>query len=219
MPKLNLDSLQPGTVTDVSPQVKNPERVSVFIDGEFAFGLSGVVALEAGLKKGKELDVGDQRGLLQKEEVARAKEYVMMLVSRQPRTRAEIERKLREKEYSSDAGDAAIGVLERLGYLDDRAFAEAFVRERHETKGHGPMRLRADMRKKGLDSDFIDAVLSDLDDNALRQSAREHARSRWEALSGEADPRKRLKKTMDYVARRGFSWEVIREVCEGLDER
>lgn len=188
----------------------------MFINGEFAFGLSGVVALEAGLKKGRELDVEDQRGLLQKEEVAWAKEYVMMLVSRQPRTRAEIERKLREKEYSSDAGDAAIGVLERLGYLDDRAFAEAFVQERLATKGHGPFRLRADMRKKGLASELIDTVLADLDDDALRESAREHARSRWEALSGERDSLKRLKKTMDYVARRGFSWEVIREACEGL---
>ena len=59
-------NLRDGTITRVARQQRDPERVSVFIDGAFAFGLTLDLAVEAGLRKGRTLTVDEQAVLLAK---------------------------------------------------------------------------------------------------------------------------------------------------------
>ena len=46
-------TLEGGTVTEMKSQVRDPERVSVFIDGKFSFGISLEIALTEGVRVGR----------------------------------------------------------------------------------------------------------------------------------------------------------------------
>lgn len=212
----DLADLREGTVTSVQAQKKDPERVSVFLDDAFAFGLAADVAVAEGLRKGRRLTPEDQLALLQKEEVIRARQAALDYVSRGGKTTTEVRRSLARRGFSEGAVEDAIEKMEGYGYLDDAAYASAFVRGRSASRGHGPQRLRADLIKKGVSRDAIDRALEELDADALADSARQLAAQRWRALSGEEDLRKRKKKTTDFLLRRGFSFDQVREALDAV---
>lgn len=215
----DLSAIRPGTLTRIVRQKRNPDRVSLFIDGEFAFGLAAELVLEAGLQKGKNFPVEVQRDLLVKQRSVSAREKALRLLALRPQTTEEIRRKLRRKDIADDVIEEAVAALKRLNYLDDAAYARQFVQERFEAKGHGPARLRSDLIKRGVPRRDIDQALESLRADEIRRAARKHGEARWRALAGENDPRRRLKKTMDYLARRGFSYGLIRDVTDGLAEK
>ena len=206
-----------GTITRVAQQKHDPERVSVFIDDEFAFGLTLDLAAREGLKKGMPLSIEAQQALLAQEKDFRARAVALNYVGYQARTVEEVRRKLRGKGYGADITDDAIQHLTDYGYLDDEAYAKAYVESRFSGSGHGPRRLRADLTKRGVDRAIVDRVMSEaFEDDELRDFALQAARKRWAALERETDFRKRKKKVLDFLVRRGFDYGLAREVVEGL---
>lgn len=73
-----------GTITALTTQVKNPDRVSVFLDGAFACGLALEVA--AGLRVGQTITATDLAALEHREEVHHARERAVALLARRPRS-------------------------------------------------------------------------------------------------------------------------------------
>src|SRR5690606_856036 len=144
-------SLRDGTITRVVTQKRDAERVSVFIDGQFAFGLALDLALEAGLRKGKTLTVAEQEALLAKEQTHRARAAALAYLTAGARAAAEVRRTLREKGCADDAVEDAVAHREGYGSLDDAAYARASVRDRFGGRGHGPQRLRGDLLQRGVD--------------------------------------------------------------------
>ncbi len=209
--------LADGTITRIAQQKRDPDRVSVFIDDEFAFGLSMDLAIQEGLKSGLFLSVEEQQALLEKQEEGRARVIALNYVSYQARTVEEVRRKLREKGYENDIIDDAIEYLNEFGYLDDEAYARAYVRSKFSGSGYGPRRLSTDLTKRGVDRSVVDNVLSDaFEDDELKEAALQKGRKRWAALDRETDPRKRRKKVMDFLVRRGFDYALASEVVERL---
>ena len=214
----DLSDLAEGTITSVRAQQKDPDRVSVFLDESFAFGLAADVAVAEGLKKGQVLTPERQLALLIKEEVVRARQAALEYLSRGSKTATEVRRSLSRRGFSDAAAEDALAKMEDYGYLDDAAYAVAFAKSRSASGGHGPQRIRADLLKKGVSRDAIDRALEDLDRDGLADSARALADKRWRALSGEDDLRKRKKKTTDYLLRRGFSYDQVREAVDAASQ-
>jgi len=209
--------LRAGTVTAVQTQQRDAERVSVFVDGAFAFGLALEVAVRAGVRKGVLLSVAEQEALLAEEEAFRARRAALDLIAHRAQTEGEIRRKLARKGFSEAAAEGAVERMRDLGYLDDEAYARAYVRGKHAGSGHGPQRLRADLLRRGVKPATIDAALAEeVADDALLETALEHGRRRWLRLASEPDPRKRQKRLSDFLARRGYGYDVIREVLEAV---
>jgi len=208
-----------GTVTRVAQQMRDPERVSVFIDDEFAFGLTLDLAAREGLKKGIPLSIEAQQALLDQEKDFHARAVALNYVGYQARTVEEVRRKLREKGYGADITDDVVQRLADNGYLDDEAYAKAYVESRFSGSGHGPRRLSADLIKRGVDRGIVERAVSEaFDDDELRDAALQQGRKRWAALERETDLRKRKKRVMDFLARRGFDYGLAREIVEGLVE-
>jgi regulatory protein len=210
--------LRAGTVTAVEPQQRDPERVSVFVDGAFAFGLALEVALRAGVRKGVALSVAEQEAVLAQEEAFRARRAALDLIARRAQTEGEIRRKLARRGFSEAAAEGAVDRMRDLGYLDDAAYARAYVRGKHAGSGHGPQRLRADLLRRGVAPALIDAALEkEVAPDTLLETALDHGRRRWARLASESDPHKRRKKLSDFLARRGYGFDVIREVVETVE--
>ena len=209
--------LADGTVTRVAQQKKDPERASVYIDEKFAFGLSVDLVIEAGLRKGATLTADEQRALLVRQEVYAAKASALAGLSHRARTSKEVRDALTRKGFDEAIAEDTVADLERLGLVDDDAYARQFVTSRFQARGYGPARLRQDLIKKGVPRAAIDAALDALTEaEDMGDEARQQAEKRWAALASETDDRKRRKKTMDYLVRRGFGFDQARAAVDAV---
>lgn len=211
--------LKDGTVTRVAQQQKDPDRASVFLDDAFAFGLAVDLVVEAGLRKGVHLTADQQRDLLTRQERHAAKASALGGLAHRARTAHEVRQALLDKGFAEPVAEDTVADLERLGLVDDAAYARAFVRGRFAGRGYGPARLRQDLQRKGVDRATIDVALAELEEaEDVGGEARQQAEKKWRALASEEDPRKRKKKTMDYLVRRGFGFDDAREAIDALAE-
>lgn len=210
--------LAPGTITRLVAQTRNPERVSVYLDGRFAFGLHRDVVLQHGLHKGLALDVATQERLASADQVLVAKSKALHYLAHRARSEHEVRQKLARSGFSEGVAEQAVARMRELGYLDDAAYAEAYARGRFERGGYGPRRVQNDLLRRGIDRRLIEQtvarVFSVRDD--VVEAAREQALRRWPRLAREEDPRKRRKKLHDFLLRRGFSHDTTRRVVEEI---
>lgn len=195
-----------GTITALEKQVKNKERISVFLDGEFAFGLYKKLAL--GLEIGQHLSEQEIESLKVREAEEVHYKRVLRLFTRRPRSEQEIRRYLDQRDIGQQAQDAILRRLYAAQLLDDRAFAQAWVENRDAFRPRSSFALKMELRDKGIDAGIISEVLSDFDDERAAYKAARKAARRWQGSDADSF-RKRVEA---YLARRGFRYETIHPV-------
>ena len=206
-----------GTITRLAQQKKDLDRVSVFLDDAFAFGLAIDLVIQASLKKGQRLTADQQRALLVRQETFAAKASALNGIASRARTAKEVSDALARKGFAEAIIQDTVADLERLGLIDDDAYARAFVQGRFSARGYGPARLRQDLQRKGVARAAIEAALDELTEaEDLGDAAREQAAKKWRALASEEDLRKRKKKTMDFLGRRGFGVDSARSAVDAV---
>ena len=207
-----------GRITSLKAQVEAQGRVSIFVDGQFAFGVNRDVVLEFGLKKGFKLTEQVQRAILERENHFRARFTALNFLSYRDRSEHEMRVRLQKSKHSESAIESTIDYLKSSRLLNDASFAITYAEGRFRSGGYGPVRVRHDLRKKGIDDasieQAIEEVYSEVED--LMTTARDLGRRRWEKLSREKDDRKRRKKVYDHLARRGFPYAVVRTILDEL---
>jgi regulatory protein len=209
------ESLQAGTITRLETQQHDDERVSVFIDDAFAFGVHQDIVLKHGLHVGQALSRDEQRSLIAEDQLVGAKQRAMDYLAHKPRTETEVRRKLRREDYHRDVIDDTITRLHELGYLDDESYARDYVRGRFQSKGYGPVRVKMELKERGVDRHVADRVVSAYYEEAdTLEVARQKARKRWGRLDDEEDPRRRKQKLYRYLKRRGYTYDTIRQVVD-----
>ncbi len=207
-----------GTITSIARQKKDSNRVSIFLDGEFAFGIHQDVLLEHGLHTGQVLSPEDVLLIQHADQYYVARTVALNYASQRPRTVHEVRQKLRQKSYEDAVIDAVTDRLTTLHYLDDATYARNYVRGRVNGRGYGPRRIQQELRRRGVDAAIIEAALAEeLDVDHVLENARKQAAKRWTQLQREADPYKRRRKLQDYLMRRGFRHDTIRSVIEALE--
>jgi len=140
-----------------------------------------------------------------------------------PRSVEEVRRRLRHLGYRHDLVDGVVTRLVELGYLDDEAFAHAWVESRDRAHPRGVGALRRELSLKGVERSVVDAVLDERDHVAEEARggaddetatpdvvAADRLLTRKASVLGRAtDPRKRRQKAYALLARHGFSPDVI----------
>ncbi|MFW6135910.1 MAG: RecX family transcriptional regulator [Chloroflexota bacterium] len=201
-------------ITALTFQKRNKDRVNVYLDGQFAFGLAAIEA--ARLRVGQTLSNDEIVELQMKDQVERAYERALNYLSYRPRSETEVRRNLGKKDVEDAVIDAVIGRLKRAGLLDDREFAKYWVDNRARFNPRGFRGLRHELQQRGVSRDVIDDALETFDVEAAARQAVEAGASR---LSQEAPPDFR-RKLQAYMARRGFSYAVTSPlVQEKLQEK
>lgn len=193
-------------ITAIEVQKKNRQRVNIYLDGEFAFGLSHIVA--AWLKVGQELSE-DKIASLQAEDAREiALQKALRFLSYRARSQEEIRQNLRKHGVSESVIQETLEHLQKAGLANDDQFAQAWVENRTVFRPRSRRALSIELRRKGLDDLTIRAALAGTADECTLayQAALQKARG----LEGLEWPvfRKRLSA---FLARRGFGYEVIGE--------
>ena len=199
-------------ITELRFQKRNKDRVNVYLDGRFAFGLAAIEA--AHLKVGQELSDEDIARLQTQDEIERAYERALNFLSYRPRSEAEVRRNLREKDVEEQVIESVIERLTRAGLLDDREFARYWVENRAQFKPRGARALRQELWEKGVPNAVVAETLEGFDaESAARRVAEAGARR-----MAHLDPRDFRRKLSAYMARRGFSYEIISPLIEEMLE-
>ncbi len=201
-----------GVITALEVQKRNKKRVSVFVDDEYAFSLSLDEA--ARLHKGQTLTDADIAALTGEAAITVATESAARFLAVRPRSKQEVRQSLVKKGIADPVIDAALERLTAFGYLDDRAFADLWVRDRMTFKPTSPRALRYELRQKGISRDIIDEALADLDaEDAAYRAAQAQAR-RFHGSERRAFETK----VGAFLQRRGFSYAVVRSTLRRLIE-
>ena len=142
----------------------------------------------------------------------------------------ETRRRLDHLGYPSGLCDEVVARLVDLGYLDDHAFATAWVESRDRARPRGAVALRRELQRKGVPDETITDVLearaatvrshasadeagaADVDHEAARRLLERRA----SALRREADPRRRRQKAYALLARNGFSPDICADVASSV---
>jgi regulatory protein len=197
-----------GKITALTYQQRNKDRVNVYLDGRFAFGLAAIEA--ARLRVGQTLSDEEIIGLRKRDDIERAYERALNYLSYRPRSEFEVRRNLRDKDVEEQIVDLVIGRLVRAGLVDDREFARYWVDNRARFNPRGLRGLRHELRQKGISRNVIDDVLETFD---VEEAARKTAEAGARRLSRE-DPSAFRRKLQAYMARRGFSYAVVKPLVE-----
>ena len=205
---------RPGEVTRIGAQVRTTDRLNIDLDGEFAFGLSTNVALEFRIAVGTVIDEELAAELWTAEEAAQAKATALNLLARRPRAEKELASGLRQRGYGPAAIQSAVDRMRELGYLDDTDFARRWIANRAGVSPRGGRLMEMELRQKGVAQDVARGAVdeADLDDLA---SARAVAETRMRRYADLDEPTRR-RRLSAFLARRGFSSDVIRTIDREL---
>ncbi len=205
-------------ITALKAQKKNPNRVNVFLDGTFAFGVSRIVA--AWLQVGQALTEENILSLQTEDTEEVAFQNALRTLNYRPRSAHEVQKKLRENGFDETVVRSVLERLERDGLVKDESFAQAWVENRTVFHPRSRKLIALELRQKGVPDEVIQNALAAgaLDDDALAyQSAIQYAHR----LNGLEWPDFR-KKLGAYLLRRGFSFgtvsPLVRQVWDELQQ-
>src|SRR3954470_10535175 len=150
---------EPLVITDVETQQRSATRRSIFINGEFALGVSEEIYVKFALYKGRVITAGFLEEVRREDEIYRCRQYALAYVGRRMRSRQEIERRLAEKQFPPEAIAATMTFLEEYRMVDDREFARAFVNDQLLKRPVGRRRLTNELRRRGLAKEEIDEMV------------------------------------------------------------
>lgn len=203
-------------ITAISVQVKDPNRVSVSVDGKYRFSLDIYQVTELGLRLGNDYSE-EELVNLENESVfgkayARALEYSLV----RPRSVKEVRDYLYKKtrDQRTKLGTIRKGIplamteriLDRLiqkGYVDDEKFTRYWVENRSVRKGVSKRKIEMELRAKGVTVESAGKLLE------------EAGRSEQSELQKVIDKKRNRypddQKLMQYLARQGFSYDDIKD--------
>lgn len=150
-----------------------------------------------------------------------ARRTVLRQLAMGPRTRRQLEDKLRDRGCEPGVARQVLDRMTEVGLVDDEAFAEMYVRSKQETKGLAASALRHELRQKGVAEEVVDAALEEIDPEREKEQARALVARRLRTMRG-LDRDSQTRRLAGFLARKGYgpgvSYQVIREALDVLPE-
>jgi len=197
-------------ITALQPQKRDPQRVNIHLDGEYAFGLARIVA--AWLKVGQELSEEKIASLQAEDARERAFQQALLFLSYRTRSESEIRQNLRKHEIPEEVIEQTLERLRQGRLADDDKFAQAWVENRNTFRPRSRRALSVELRQKGLSDETARSALEGLDEEALAYEAGLKKVRRLELLEWNEFRRK----LSEFLARRGFPYSVIAPVVSRI---
>lgn len=193
-------------ITAIKAQVKNTERISIYVDEKYSFSLGYNQLLDQKLHVGLEVDEARIAELKHISDFGKAYERALNYVMIRPRSVREVQDYARRKKWAPEDTAAIIQKLQARRYLDDANFARAWVENRALGGKTSKRKLQLELKTKGVADEIIKQAIQNAqfdDANALKELIAKKRRLPKFAADEQ--------KLMQYLARQGFSFDDIKQ--------
>lgn len=201
-------------ITDISKN-KKAAGYAVFIDGEFAFSLSMDYIVLNHLKKDMEISEEERERLLFLSVYIKAREKALRLLDMRAHSVRELQTKVSVK-YGKEAAEKVSEDLLSCGLLNDRDFALRYAEELKRTKHFGAQRIKTELFRKGIPSEYVSEAVNALDDGDKSPAEiikddilRKHI--------GKMETEKGRRTLTAYFIRRGYTFRDVKEAFQMLE--
>lgn len=199
------------TITSVKFQ-RNKKRVNVYLDNEFGFGidLDNFVLLH--LKVNQELSEKEVEKIVKKAEFQKTLDKLLRFAMFRPRSEKEIKDYFKRKEVHESLHKELLEKLRHFELLDDVKFAKWWVEQRVEFKSKSKRVIKQELLQKGIDRNIIEDVLDEtkIDEEKMARNLIEKKMYKWKNLNS----RETKQKMSQYLAGKGFGWDVISKITD-----
>jgi regulatory protein len=207
-------------ITSIESIPRRPGWRRIFGDGVLLATASDETVLRLGLRSGDELSAAVLRSLQELQTRQHARQVALRFLSHRPRTQREIRDRLREEECDDTVIAETLGELERAGLVNDRAFAEAFIRDQTLRRPSGSRLLRQKLLLLGVERTIVDEVIQAAagatGEREAAEQAAEKLLQRAQTPRTPEEVRKLRTKIAGALGRRGFTWDVIGDVLRRM---
>lgn len=166
------------------------------------------------LEIGDEVDPEEYENALAAIQFPDAYEAALTALDFSARTAAEIERSLLAKGYVAPVASAVVERLTENHLIDDKLLASR-IAESNAKKPVGVYALKRKLRAKGISEEDAEDALQPLDEAQQRNAARQAAEKLYRRYQG-LPSREARGKLSQALARRGFSWDAVRDAVDAL---
>lgn len=197
-------------ITSIKRQVKNKSRVSIFVDDEYFGSLDEKTFMESGLKSGDYLDQDKWEVYQEQGENQSAFNKGISYISKLMRSRKQVIDYLKKKGYEDPAIKYATDKMAEYKYIDDVAFAKMVLSHQVNVKKVGIIAAKAALKKNGISNNIIEDTMLEYNDSMQLENAKQQYQKLLKKYQNEEDSIKKKQKISQAMARRGFSWEMIK---------
>lgn len=202
-------------VTAITPQKRNKDFYNIFIDGEFFCSLDDEAIYTMKLKEGALVDTAILENAAIQSAYKKAFNYSLNLLAKYYKTKHELIKKLKEKEYNADTINSVIEKLMELGYLNDEMYVEDYIRSKQgSNQTINKKTLYNKLLQKGIDRELIQDSLENahIDEYDIAMKA---AEKKLKSLKGNS--REKKAKLYSYLYGKGFEYETCSKIIECIE--
>ncbi len=199
-------------VTDIKYQKRGKERLNLYLDGEFAVGLSLKTFAEFGAHIGQELSPSEVENLKNAEQIQQALERARRYLRSRPRSEMEVRIRLQRYDYAEEIITRTIDRLRESGLVDDAEFAAFWLQNRMEFNPRSTHLVAWELKQKGIDPEIATVAIEGVDDE---DEAFRAGYKKAHSLS-TADYAEFRRKLGSFLHRRGFNYGVIGSTVDRL---
>lgn len=199
-------------ITKISPQKKRDGYYNIFVDDAFFCGLSELQLATLHLQVGQQLTTQEQEDIQQSSAIGKTYNRALYYLQYGPRTTSQMRTYLLQKGYIEEHIDSVLVTLQNENYLNDEQLAQSFVRDRQTYKPRSTRMLRAELRKKGIDSIVIESTIADMDENNQLDAIKHIAEKKLKQARYQDKT-----KLIEYLLRQGFSYNDVKSVLSDID--
>lgn len=200
-------------ITKIENQVKNQERVSIFINGEFAFGIFKSTLLKFDLHSGKRLTPEAIDEILSEDEYKKCLGRALKYIAYQERTEYEVRKKLEGLDFLNITIEKVIDEVKDYNYLNDETYAENYIDS--QIKKMGSYKIKYKLEKKGIDEKIINKFLNNYSYDFRYETALNIAKNKNKQY-GDIAYNKRYNRLYGYLKRRGYNYSIIKTVVSEI---
>ncbi len=199
-------------ITDIKEQVKNPNKVSVFLDGVYVFSLTlNQLAEHKEVRINLNLEPEQVKALKKLSSLTNVYLNLLNLIYSRPRSEKEQRDKLRFKRLEDEEVEELISRLKTENHINDLEFALWWARNRKNSKPISTLKLKTELAQKGISNELVNQALeqefTSEDELASLKNLILKKRSKYP----EQD------KLIAHLASKGFKYGDIKDSLNGLE--
>lgn len=191
-------------ITEIK-KIGKGDRYSIFIDSVFDGTLEAEILVKHKLKTGDEIDEEQWRQIKLENGKLSAFSRAVGYIEKSLKTQKQLQTYLKEKGFLQESIDDAVQKLKEYGYIDDKVYAENYIKTYKDKKGK--IKLKFDLLSKGVAADVIEEALQEFVDEDEQYAACEKLLKKY--VKNKPQDVKLKSKAYAHLFSKGFSGDII----------